>query len=62
MLPTGAAGLFELTFVDTSALPSSTGAPLAVTAGMSGHFQAWYRDGAGTVGNSLTDAVRLTWQ
>jgi hypothetical protein len=55
---TGGAGRIDLD-IDTLAIPLPTGGVLALTAGTTFNFQAWYRDGAT---NNLTDAVAVLFR
>ena len=54
----GAAGAFSLR-IALGSTPTPLG-PVAVLAGQTRHFQAWYRDAPGR--SNFSDAVRLTFQ
>lgn len=63
VLNSGPDGTFQLFGIDTTMMPqSSMAGNLAIFPGLSGYFQAWYRDSAGTFGNNFTNAVTVTWQ
>lgn len=48
--------------VDNTALPQSAGGPIAIQAGETWNFQAWYRDANPTISSNFTNGYTITFE